>query len=733
VFLPLASGFVSAANRRVVDWLVARARAERPPEGLEVLWTGDAVIGRDQMRFVQITLDRAAVATVVLLLLVLLAVYRSLWLALVPLVTIGASFVVARGVVAWLGSAGFDLSSLVELFLIVILFGCGTDLCLLISWRFVEQWDAADPAVAMRQALARVLHPVLTSVGTVIVGLSLMGLNRFRLFSSTGPSVALGLALALVAALTLTPALLVLLARARPRSFAGLRGSSSGFWERVGARVLSRPVATVAVILGLLTIPAAVGLRTDVVYDMLAEQPPATPGARNLRFLAAKFGAGTIAPLSVVIEAEDDLRQSRGLALIDDLSRFLARQPGLVEVRSATQPLGSAAALEPARLAARLRAVRAGLGQMADGGAQLRDGINQKAAAVRVQAGLKTLGDRFAGNTNREPDSVPDPTLGELARAAEEAGRIADGGRRAQAAVAAILDDPLGRSLLDHLLITADDLRAHPELQAALNRYFSRDGRLARIDLAQADVVFWPAAIDQVETIRHRLAGFLGDAAPMGARAIVTGINADWTDIRELARVDRREVWVLVPLGVYLVLLAALRDPWSCLNLVATMILTYAFAMGVTALVFVHGLGAAGLDWKVPYFVFILLVAVGVDYNVFLMTRLREESQQLGLGAGIVRAIGQTGGLISSAAAITACSFASFLTSPLGSLRQLGFALVVGIAIDAVLVRPVLVPCGHWLLHRGRSRHLADRARRGVDRAARARAAMDSIRDFDRL
>ena len=111
-------------------------------------------------------------------------------------------------------------------------------------------------------------------------------------------------------------------------------------------------------------------------------------------------------------------------------------------------------------------------------------------------------------------------------------------------------------------------------------------------------------------------------------------------------------------------------------------------------------LGAEGLDWKVPYFLFVLLVAVGVDYNVFLMSRLREETGLLGLRAGIGRAVGQTGGLITSAAAITAVSFASFLFSPLSSLRQLGFALVVGIGVDALLVRPLLVPCGHWLLNR---------------------------------
>jgi RND superfamily putative drug exporter len=725
VIVPLSTGFVSEANRAMIDWLTIRAREENPPAGLEVLWTGDALIGRDQMRYVQITLDRAAVATVVLLLIVLLAVYRSFWLALVPLATIGVSFFISRGLLAWMGQAGWELSTLVELFLIVILFGCGTDLCLLISWRFVEYWDpspnaasdANDPVVAMRLALGRVMHALLTSVATVIVGLSSMGLNRFKLFSSTGPSVAIGLALTLVATLTLTPALLTWLARVRPGSFSGLRASSSGFWEGVGVRSLSRPVMTVLVLLALLAIPALAGLRADVVYDMVGEQPPETPAARNLRFLATKFGAGTLAPLTVVIVADQDLRQARGLGLIDDVSRFLARQPRLVEVRSATQPLGSTAPLEPARMAARLAEVRAGLAEIADGAGRLRDGIQQKAAALRVQAGLKKLADRLSGRSGPGPGAAADgdgnanananantpaadPLLGELGRAAADSGRIADGGRRAERAVAAMLEDPQGRSVLDHLLITGDDLREHPELQAALDVYLSRDGRLARIDLAQADLVFSPAGINQVDALRRRLEQILGDAGWVEARAVFTGANAEWSDIREQARIDRRQIWVIVPLGVYLVLLAALRDPWTCLNLVATMILTYAFALGVTALVFVHLLGDAGLDWKVPYFLFILLVAVGVDYNVFLMTRLREESRLLGLRAGIARAVGQTGGLITSAAAITACSFAAFMTSPLGSLRQLGFALVVGITVDAVLVRPVLVPCGHWLLHR---------------------------------
>ena len=176
------------------------------------------MIGRDYMANVQTSLDRAAVATVVLLLIVLLAVYRSFWLALVPLATIGASLVISRGVLAWMMLAGWELSPLVELFLIAILFGTGTDFCLFLSWRYAEHLNPNNPAGSMRVTLARSFSALVTSAGTIIIGLLLMGTTKFKLFSSTGPSVALSLVVALVATLTLTPALLVLLARIHPRA-----------------------------------------------------------------------------------------------------------------------------------------------------------------------------------------------------------------------------------------------------------------------------------------------------------------------------------------------------------------------------------------------------------------------------------------------------------------------------------------------------------------------------------
>ena len=140
------------------------------------------------------------------------------------------------------GQAGWEISPLVELFLVAILFGTGTDFCLFLSWRFAEHFNPRNPAGVMKLTLSRSFMPLVTSAGTIMMGLLLMGTTRFKLFSTTGPSVALGLALSLAATLTLTPALLVLLARNRPRSFHGFIAPSTGLWDQLSRTVMARPL-----------------------------------------------------------------------------------------------------------------------------------------------------------------------------------------------------------------------------------------------------------------------------------------------------------------------------------------------------------------------------------------------------------------------------------------------------------------------------------------------------------
>jgi RND superfamily putative drug exporter len=157
----------------------------------------------------------------------------------------------------------------------------------------------------------------------------------------------------------------------------------------------------------------------------------------------------------------------------------------------------------------------------------------------------------------------------------------------------------------------------------------------------------------------------------------------------------QRDLVTIIPLvlGVILVILMLLlRSVLAPLLLVASVVLSYAAAMGVSALVFNHILGFPGADATVPLFGFVFLVALGVDYNIFLMSRVREEALKHGTRAGILRGLGVTGGVITSAGVVLAATFAALGVIPIMFLVQLAFIVAFGVLLDTVLVRSLLVP-----------------------------------------
>ncbi|WP_104137774.1 MMPL family transporter [Arthrobacter sp. ZGTC131] len=174
--------------------------------------------------------------------------------------------------------------------------------------------------------------------------------------------------------------------------------------------------------------------------------------------------------------------------------------------------------------------------------------------------------------------------------------------------------------------------------------------------------------------------------------ALVGGVTATALDTNTTAQ---RDLLTIIPvvLGVILVILMLLlRSVLAPVLLVASVVLSYAAAMGVSALVFNTILGFPGADATVPLFGFVFLVALGVDYNIFLMSRVREESLKHGTRPGILRGLGVTGGVITSAGVVLAATFAALGVIPIMFLVQLAFIVAFGVLLDTVLVRSLLVP-----------------------------------------
>src|SRR5262249_31043711 len=178
-----------------------------------------------------------------------------------------------------------------------------------------------------------------------------------------------------------------------------------------------------------------------------------------------------------------------------------------------------------------------------------------------------------------------------------------------------------------------------------------------------------------------------------GAHFGLGGTTVQISDLARVTTLDKERMYVLVTIGVYGILVLLLRKPGICLYLILTVIFGYLASLGLTDLVFksLHRgpQPYAGLDWKVGFFLFVILVAVGEDYNIFLMSRVIEEEEKHGAIEGTKRAIAHTGGIISSCGVIMAGTFLAMLFGRLNTLRQLGFALGLGVLLDTFIVRPI--------------------------------------------
>jgi putative drug exporter of the RND superfamily len=194
-----------------------------------------------------------------------------------------------------------------------------------------------------------------------------------------------------------------------------------------------------------------------------------------------------------------------------------------------------------------------------------------------------------------------------------------------------------------------------------------------------------PEAFATVERVRDAV------HAVDGADALVGGNSAFFLDTRDAANRDNLVIIPLILLLVLLILVALLRSVLAPLILIATVVLSFGGALGISALLFEYVFGFAGSDPGFPLFAFVFLVALGIDYNIFLMTRVREETMHSGTRKGALVALTSTGGVITSAGLVLAATFLVLGTIPVVFLAQLGVAVALGVILDTMIVRSVLV------------------------------------------
>ena len=212
----------------------------------------------------------------------------------------------------------------------------------------------------------------------------------------------------------------------------------------------------------------------------------------------------------------------------------------------------------------------------------------------------------------------------------------------------------------------------------------SRNGR-SMIQATLEDAPDSDAASATVERVRDAI------ATVPGADAIAGGDTATRLDTTQASATDNLRVIPIILGVVLLILILLLRALTAPLVLIGTVLLSFGAAIGLSALVFRHVFGFAGADSSFPLFVFVFLVALGIDYNIFLMTRVHEEAKQVGTRRGALIGLAATGGVITSAGLVLAGTFSVLATMPVVAFAEIGFAVAVGVLLDTLVVRSVLV------------------------------------------
>lgn len=335
---------LSDAANYVVDTVRQHVEATKPND-LDVYLTGQAAIERDLMAAIIEGIDRTTAATIVLVVLILLFIYRAPVAAGIPLFSIGVAFLVARGVLAWLAQHGLAVSSDTEAFLVVLIFGVGTDYTLFLISRFREELSRQhELAVADVETLTRV-GPVIAASGAVVVlGLLAMLVAQFEMIKTRGPALALGVLVALLASLTLTPALLSLLGHRLfwpfHRSEDHGAAQRSRMWEQIATAVANRPLLAAIMISLVLVVPYAALPHMERQFDILAEIPADREARRGFEVVREHFGASEVLPTVVLVEAPVEWTSAEGLRHVARLHTALADHPGVSRVRSLVDPLG---------------------------------------------------------------------------------------------------------------------------------------------------------------------------------------------------------------------------------------------------------------------------------------------------------------------------------------------------------------------------------------------------------
>ncbi|WP_083043880.1 RND family transporter [Mycolicibacterium elephantis] len=757
-----------------------------PPPGVDVYVTGSGSLVADQHQAGDKSVIRVTVITLVVIAVMLLFVYRSVttmfMVMLVVFVELGAS----RGIVAFLGHHEvIGLSTFAVNLLTLLAIAAGTDYAIFVIGRYQEARGAGeDRESAYYTMFHGTAHVVLGSGLTIAGAMLCLSFTRLPYFHTMGVPCAVGMFVAVIAALTLAPAVIVL--GGRIGLFEPKRQIASRGWRRVGTVVVRWPgpilVATVALALvGLLALP---GYKTN--YDLRNYIPADVP--TNVGYAAAErhFNPARLNPELLLVESDHDLRNSTDFLVIDKIAKAVFRVPGISRVQAITRPEGKPIEHTSIPFLISMQGVTNQMNQkylqdrMADMlvqademqsnidtlekmsrlTQQMADTTHSMVTKVRSMTiditelrdnianfddffrpirnyfswephcydipicwALRSIFDTLDGINTLTDDIqelLPDmerldslmPQLVALMPQQIESMKTMKtmmltmyatqkGMQDQMAAVqenSTAMGEAFDASMNDDSFYLPPEVFDNEDFKRGVKNFISPDGKEVRFIISHDGDPATIEGIERINAIKQAAKEAIKGTPLEGSRVLIAGTAATYKDMRDGSNYDLMIAGIAAVVLIFSIMLIITRSVVAAFVIVGTVLLSLGASFGLSVLLWQHLLGIE-LHWMVLAMSVILLLAVGSDYNLLLVSRFKEELAG-GLKTGIIRAMAGSGSVVTSAGLVFAATMASFAFSELRIMGQVGTTIALGLLFDTLIVRSFMTPAIAALLGR---------------------------------
>ena len=717
------------------------------PDDLHAYITGQSIINQDVNESSQKGLERTEIITIVLIFVLLLAVFRSIITPFIPLVAVGITYLLSQSLVSFfIKWFDFPVSNYTQIFLVAVLFGIGTDYCILLLSRYKEeltQGHSTEEAIINTYKTAG--RTLLISGIAVFVGFLSIGFADFRIFKSA-VGVAVGIAILLLVLYTIVPFFMAVL---KGKLFFPSKRSAthrdSKIWRGLGRFSVLRPVWSMLVVAAI-TVPFLLTYNGKLSFNTVNEIGDGYDSVKGLHAIEDGFGKGESLPLTIILKDKKDIVTEEVLPYVEVLSSEIEKNDQVDSVRSITRPTGEVindlyADNQLKQVADGLKKSRDGIKQTKQGLADIQSqltnisssipsgsstgGLSDAASAIgqvnqqlgninqglqqtqntaqaaaglnQVQQQLGQIQQSLSGASSQlqnQASQTSDLKNG-LSQLAEGVGSSKDGLDQIQNGLSDAADvlSAMGKSdpLHDTGVYIPEGTLKDKDFQSSIDRYSFDEQKGLKLEVVLKNDPYSKEAIDTTKDIKNTVEQQLKGTPLEGMTVAYSGISSTNEDLSNISKSDFNRTVTIMIMGLFIVLTILFRSIIMPVYMIGSLLLTYYTSISIAELIFVNILGYDGITWAVPFFGFVMLIALGVDYSIFLLDRFNEEAK-VDFKEAMLTSMAKMGTVVMTAAIILAGTFGAMMPSGVLSLIQIATIVITGLLFYGLIILPLLIP-----------------------------------------